>query len=276
MLLCVVSVDTIFMGSSSARRNYIKVRKQEQEINELKDSNVKLESYITLKNCIPGKFFSTEHYSCSACPENFYRTIHNTSCIHCPEGFFSKKGDEMCVKSPSNTTNIHTLCPKGKVVGNDKFATLGSCVRCNPEKKEYMHYMSNNDKCLECPIGSVVNAYASTCTPCPVGYYEQNNTCFECPIGTYSDSIGMSSCNICNNDKSFAYITTGGYNCDDSYFHSIGEIVNINIFDVDDFLTPIAEKTLQITAKIYNNRKVLYAASPLLATVLVFGSFFSL
>jgi hypothetical protein len=179
----------------------------------------------------------------------------------------------MCVKSPSNTSNIHTLCQKGRIVGNDKFATLGSCVKCDPEKKEYMSYMSNNDKCFECPTGSVVNAYASTCTPCPAGQYEHNNTCFECQIGTYSDSIGTSLCNICNNDKSFAYITTGGYNCDDSYFHGIGEIINKNIFDVDDFLTPIAEKTLQITAKIYNNRKMLYAMSPLLATVLVFGSF---
>jgi hypothetical protein len=180
------------------------------------------------------------------------------------------------MKSPTNATNIHTLCQEGKVVGNDKFATLGSCVKCDPEKKEYMPYKSNHDKCLKCPPGSIVNAYASTCTPCPIGQYEQNNTCFECQVGTYSDSIGMSSCSVCNNEKAIAYITTGGYNCDDSIFFSFGEIIKKNIFDVDDFLTPIAEKTLQITVKIFNNRKVIYATSPLVATVFVFGSFFNL
>ncbi len=273
LLLCVVSVNTFFMGSSSARRNYVKVRIQEQEINKLKNSNTKLEYYITLKNCIPGKFFNTEHYSCSVCPVNFYRTIDNTTCIHCPEGFFSKEGDNMCVKSPTNTSNIHTLCQEGKVVGNEKFATLGSCVRCIPEKKEYMPYMSNHDKCFECPTGSIVNAKANKCTPCSVGYYEQNNTCFECPMRTYSDSIGMSTCNICNNEKSFAYITTGAYNCDDSIFFSFGEIIKKNIIDIDDILKPIVEKTIQTTAMIINNRKVLFVNSPFVGAAILLGSF---
>jgi hypothetical protein len=75
-------------------------------------------------------------------------------------------------------------------------------------------------------------------------------------MGTYSDSIGMSTCNICNNEKSFAYITTGGYNCDDSIFFSFGEIIKKNIIDIINFLKPIAEKTLQTTAMIINNRLI--------------------
>jgi len=159
----------------------------------------------------------------------------------------------MCEKSSSNTTNVHTLCSKGKVIGNNKFATLGSCVKCNPNKKEYMPYMSNQDKCLECPTCSVVNLYGYVCSPCPIGYYEQNNTCIECPIRTYSDNIGTSKCNVCNNEKSFAYITSGGYNCNNSIFHNIEDIINIG-----DILKPIVSSTLQITGTIYNNRNGIF------------------
>lgn len=173
LLLYIVSFSTFFMGSSSDRSNYIKVKKQ--EINELKDFNIKLESYITLKNCNPSKFFNIEHYSCSVCPKKFFRTINNTICIHCPED------DKMCSKSPSNITNIHTLC----LIGNNKLATIGSCVKCN--------YMSNHDKCY-------------------------NNTCIECQIKTYSDNIGTCVYIISSNNSIFHNIITANniFNISDS------------------------------------------------------------
>jgi hypothetical protein len=137
--------------------------------------------------------------------KNYYRTIHNSSCIHCPEGFFSNEGYD-CTKSSSNITNIHTLC-------------------------------------LKCPLGSIVNRNSYTCTytPCFIGYYEKNNTCVECPIRTYSDNIGMSICNVCNNKKSFAYMTS------DSIFNSI--FYNIEY---------ISDNINHIAAKIYNHRKEIF------------------
>jgi hypothetical protein len=255
LLFCVVGINARLIGGSTLRTMYIndRIKEQEQTISKLKDSYYKLNNYITLNTCPEGQVFNTEHYLCTKCLKNFYRTNDNATCIHCPEGYFSNEGDDMCEKSPSNTTNVHTLCSKGKVIGNNKFATLGSCVKCNPNKKEYMPYMSNHDKCLECPAGSIVNLYGYVCSPCPIGYYEQNNTCIECPIRTYSDNIGTSKCNVCNNEKSFAYITSGGYNCNNSIFHNIEDIINIG-----DILKPIASNTLQITGTIYNNRNGIF------------------
>jgi hypothetical protein len=173
--------------------------------------------------------------------KNYYRTIHNSSCIHCPDCTASDTGSRVinydCTKSSLNITNIHTLC----LIGNNKFATLGSCV-----KKEYMPYNSIQDKC---PLGSIVNQNSYTCTytPCSIGYYEKNNTCVECPIRTYSDNIEMSICNVCNNKKSFAYMTSGGNNSNNSIFNSIF----YNIEYISDNINPIA-------AKIYNHRKEIF------------------
>ena len=256
----VVYVNARLLGGSTIRTMYIneKIKNHERTIFELEDSNQKLKNYITLKNCPLGQVFDTKHYSCTKCQKNFYRTNNNTSCIHCPEGFFSNEGDYMCTKSPSNTTNIHTLCSKGKVIGNNKFATLGSCIKCNPEKKEYMPYMSNQDKCLKCPSGSIVNPCGCACTPCSIGYYEQNNTCLECPIKTYTDSIGMSKCKICNNEKSFTYITSGGNNCNNSIFHNIEDTIKKNIFDIGDILKPLVSNTLHTTVMIYDHRNGIF------------------
>lgn len=256
----VVYVNARLLGGSTLRTMYIneKIKNHERTIFELEDSNQKLNNYITLKNCPLGQVFNTKDYSCTKCQKNFYRTNDNTTCIHCPEGFFSNEGDHMCTKSPSNSTNIHTLCPKGKVIGNNKFANIGSCIKCNSEKKEYMPYMSNHDKCFKCPIGSIVNQCGCTCTPCSIGYYEDNNTCIECPIKTYSDNIGMSTCKICNNNKSFSYSTRGGNNCNNSIFHNIEDIINKNIFNISDILKPIVSNTLQTTATIYNYRNGIF------------------
>jgi hypothetical protein len=260
LIFCVVNINARLIGGSTLRTMYIneKIKNHERTFFELENSYQKLNNYITLKICPSGQIFSTKDYLCIKCLKNFYRTNENVTCIHCPEGYFSNEGDDMCTKSPSNTTNQHTLCQKGKIIGNNKFATLGSCVKCNPNKKEYMPYMSNEDKCLQCPAGSIVNVYGLKCTPCPIGYYEKNNTCIECQIGTYSDSIGMNACKICNNEKSFTYITSGGNNCNNSIFHNIEDIIKKNIFDIGDVLKPIVTNTLQTTAIIYDHRNKIF------------------
>jgi hypothetical protein len=100
------------------------------------------------------------------------------------------------------------------------------------------------DGSLQCQTGRVAN-------PCTVSF------------GTSNSNKTDSTCSVYNNKKLFAYITTGGYNCDDSYIHKK------NVFDVDNFLKPIAEKTLQIIVKIYNNRKILNSC--LIGVAIVLG-----
>jgi hypothetical protein len=86
---------------------------------------------------------------------------------------------------------------------------------------------------LKCPTGSVVNA-------CAYAY-----------VYVYANKSIVITSNSTANPYKADYITTRGYNYDDSYIHKK------NIFNVDNFVKPIAEKIIQIIAKIYNNRKIL-------------------
>jgi hypothetical protein len=68
----------------------------------------------------------------------------------------------------------------------------------------------------------------------------------------------MSTCKICNNNKSFTYIIKGGNNCNNSIFHNIEDTFKKNIFDIGDTLKPIISNTLQTTAIIYEHRNRIF------------------
>jgi len=244
------------MHRSSSRGyycNYEFVRNLEKEKdiltqhNEyLLNNNNDLNKIITLNNCKPGYVFAkdnTKKYNinCVPCPENHYRTATNHTCYHCPEGYYSKNGWTECKKAEGNSSNVHTLCEKGKIIGDNKFGYhTTSCVECYKfGNKKYMPYKNNHDTCLTCPNGSIVKYGATLCEECPVGYYEKDNKCIKCEVGTYSDKPGMSQCKVCTNIKSIAYVSTGGYNCNNSIFHNIAETINENIIDIYGILNPL-------------------------------------
>lgn len=241
------------------------------------------ENIITVNNCPPGHEFKFDNYvsdnsnpdtkykiECTICPENYYRTSSNSSCLKCPVGFYSQEGDSECIKAKTNTSNVHTLCNKGHVSGNDKFADYeNSCYLCNRDKKEYMPYMSNHDKCFVCPAGSVVDEKARECTECPVGYYEKENKCVECPIGTYADKSGADKCNVCNNEFALAYHSVGGYTCDNSIFYDLTEGIKNNLVNMDILLKPLAYSANIGIAMITNNRRMAELAIPCMAMAYV-------
>ena len=238
------------------------------------------ENIITANNCLPGHEFKFDNYDsdtkdnadakykieCVMCAENYYRTASNSSCLKCPVGFYSQEGDSECIKAPTNSSNVHTLCNKGHITGNDKFANYeDSCYKCNPEKKEYMPYMNNHDKCFSCPAGSIVDEKGRECTECPIGYYEQNNKCVECPSGTYADKSGTDKCKVCNNELALAYNSVGGYTCDNSIFYDMSESIKNNLVNMDMLLKPMAYVANIGIAAIINNRRAVELAIPCMA-----------
>jgi len=225
-----------------------------------------LKKFITLKNCKEGynfnyiKSIETDSIKCDKCDVNHYRTSMNSTCIHCPEGFIANSGSTRCIKSKSNNTNVHTLCPIGTIIGEDPYAHLGNCKKCSNQFKKYMPYNNNNDECLTCGDGSVVDIFGKTCTKCPIGTYENNNKCIMCPIGTYTNKIGMNKCTICNNDKALAFISINGNNCDDFILHSISENIKKNIINLDTILNPLSGITMTASSYIINNHKYFESA----------------
>lgn len=234
------------------------------------------ENIITVNNCLPGHEFKFDNYQednsnkynieCVQCAVNYYRTASNSSCIRCPVGFYSCEGDSECTKAMTNSSNVHTMCNKGYVVGNNKFAEYeNSCYVCNPDKKEYMPYMNNHDKCFSCPAGSVVDEKGRECTKCPVGYYENSNKCVECPIGTYADKSGTDKCRACHNELALAYYSVGGYTCNNSIFYDLSEGIKNNLFNMDMLLKPLAHTANIGIAMIFNNRRMVELIVPSIA-----------
>jgi hypothetical protein len=223
------------------------------------------ENIITINNCPTGQEFKYDNYDidtndykieCVKCPENYYRTAKNTSCLRCPVGFYSQEGDTEFIKAKTNTSNLHTLCKKGHIVGNDKYAKYEDrCFDCNPEKKEYMPYDNNHDECFKCPVGSIVDIKGRKCTECPIGYYEKNNKCVECEIGKYADQRGSAECKVCNNEYALAHSSLGAYSCENSIFYELTEGIKKNLVNLDILLKPLAYSANIGVAMISNNRR---------------------
>jgi hypothetical protein len=264
--------------SSSSYCDYEWVKAIERERDDLKksgehmrDSISYMEIMITRNNCDEGHMFRYNKdngytIKCIACPANHYRSNTNTTCYHCPEGFYSAAGSAECKKAEKNSSNVHTLCPEGTIIGSNKFGYhLASCIRCQSlNKKSYMPYKNNHDTCMTCPAGSVVNRGGTDCTVCPMGYFEKDNECIKCNSGTYADKEGMTECLVCNNMNALAYSSIGGTNCDDSVFHDIANKINNDIINLDIILRPLLLGAHSGTVYLLNNERDIYKSMPLI------------
>ena len=267
--------------------DYNWVRNIERERDDLKDrieymrsSNTDLEIILTRNSCDAGQMFRYNkdngyNIKCISCPENHYRSKTNTTCYHCPEGFYSSPGSAECKKAKTNTSNVHTLCKQGSIVGNNKFGYhLASCISCQSlNKRGYMPYDNNHDTCMTCPGGGVVNIQGTRCNMCPTGYFEKDNECVQCNIGTYTDKEGMTECKVCNNPNALAYTSVGGNNCEDSIFHDLAKTFNNNIMNFDIIFKPLVAGAHGSAAFLSNNEKSIKNSIPLLMGAVVVGWF---
>lgn len=260
-----------------------KVDRENEKLKEykayLESNNDELVKIITINNCKEGYMFvnhKTPKYGieCIACPENHYRGLDNSTCFHCPEGYYSDIGATECKKAKTNSSNVHTLCNKGSIIGSNKFGLhKESCIKClSLNNKYYMPYDNNHDSCMTCPAGSIVLYGGTHCAECPMGYYEKDNECIKCNIGTYADKSGMAQCKVCSNKNSLAYVSVGGYNCDNSIFHDLAETINSNVMNMDIILKPLVFGAHSSAAFIANYNKELVRSVPALVTLSVFAS----
>jgi len=278
------------MSTRGSKRycNYDWVKNIERERDELKNrlefisnSNSYMETIITRNSCNPGYMFKyniDDDYTikCIACPENHYRAKTNNTCYHCPEGFYSAPGSAECKKAISNSSNVHTLCDEGYIVGSNKFGYhMASCIKCQSlNKNSYMPYKNNHDTCMTCPVGSVVNLDGTQCSECPIGHFEKDNKCIKCSAGTYADKEGMVKCSDCNNKNALAYSSIGGTNCDDSIFHSFAKKFNDNVVNMDIILKPIVFGAHSSAAYIINNQREITTITPIIMSIAVISSIF--
>lgn len=283
ILLNVVVITDARIHRTSSRGSRIHcdydwVRKIERERDDLKNrvefvrnSNSYMETMITLNSCDNGYMFRYNKdngytIKCIACSENHYRSKTNTTCYHCPEGFYSAAGSAECKKAETNSSNVHTLCPEGTIIGSNKFGYhLASCITCQSlNKKSYMPYKNNHDMCMTCPAGSVVNRGGTDCTMCPAGHFEKDNECIKCNSGTYADNEGTTECLACNNMNALAYSSIGGTNCDDSVFHDIANKFNNDIINLDIILRPLLLGAHSGTVYLLNNERDIYKSMSLI------------
>ena len=96
----------------------------------------------------------------------------------------------------------------------------------------------------------------NNCFKCPIGSYEKNNKCIECDIGTFNTIEGSTMCNKCKNQKSLAYYSIGGNNCDDSYLFSVANKVN-EVVDMKKITEPIIYSVQIGSGLLYTNRKII-------------------
>lgn len=255
-------------GSSCSCRHRIQNERDDaiNKYNNLADNLDKLKEFVTLSSCPVGNEFNYENsmldtlnIKCDKCTKNYYRTKYNSTCMHCPEGFVSNSANTLCIKGKKEELINTKYCSKGTIIGNNPYAEYGnSCVKCDINKKEYMPRENIENECLICPSGSVIKN--NLCIKCQIGYYESNNKCIECDAGTYNNIEGSKTCNKCNNERSVAYYSSGGINCDDSYLFDISNKVN-EIVDIKKISEPVIYSLQIVSGIIYSNRKMIMETS---------------
>jgi GCC2 and GCC3. len=60
--------------------------------------------------------------------------------------------------------------------------------------------MNQVPRCLHCPAGTFAGINQKTCTPCPRGFYQNNDrqgVCLKCPMGTYTREEGSKAVQEC-------------------------------------------------------------------------------
>lgn len=258
-------------GSSCHCRHRIQ-KERDDAINSL-DNTINmfnnLKKFITISKCSDGEYFNYDtfirdnKFVCDKCPINHFRFGNMSTCLPCSEGFVSNSGSSKCIKCRKNIdkkciTYSDIFCPINHIISNDPISTLGSCIKCDPKKKEYINYSNQEEKCLQCSSGSYINTniIPFVCLKCPIGTFEKNNKCHNCPIGFYSDKEGSDKCIKCNNEKSLAYSIEGSNNCDDSIYYELSNTIN-SIVDINSITYPIVNIAQFSTIYLLNNKNII-------------------
>lgn len=271
----------ITRGSSCSCKHRIQNERDNavNNYNSILDEFNQFKELITKSNCPDGtsfnydKFIEYNKIICDKCPDNFFRSFNNSKCLPCAEGYVSHNGASKCIKCRTGYNDYKCIkpstsfCKINYIINNSSTSTLGSCIKCNKNLKEFIPYSNQEEKCHICPSGStLINDIL--CIKCPIGTYEHNNKCIDCEIGYYADIEGSSKCMKCNNENSLSYLTYGNNHCKDSIFYNISKIIDNNIINIE----PVINIAKYITIAGLNNDKILKSIS--YPATLIFTGFY--
>jgi len=159
-------------------------------------------------NCGPGSYLNslcgpTNNPTCLQCPVNTANpndfSVFSTACETCPNGAVSVAGSATCVQCPLGSAtfgNVNcTNCSPGTYTDN-----IGSitCKMCPAGTANSNSGTTNVSNCLLCLPGYTSLKGATSCSPCPIGTYENGlRECISCPVGTYNELTGQTECSLC-------------------------------------------------------------------------------
>jgi hypothetical protein len=159
-------------------------------------------------NCGPGSYLNSlcnaiNNPTCLKCPINTANpndfSVFITACDTCPNGAVSVAGSATCVQCPLGSAtfgNVNcTDCLPGTYSDN-----IGSitCKLCPAGTANSNTGSTNLTTCLLCLPGYTSLKGSSSCSPCPIGTYENGlRECISCQVGTYNELTGQTVCALC-------------------------------------------------------------------------------
>jgi hypothetical protein len=159
-------------------------------------------------NCGPGSYLNSicsaiNNPTCLKCPVNTANpndfSVFITSCITCPNGAVSVAGSATCIQCPLGSATFGNVncsdCLPGTYTDN-----IGSitCKMCPAGTANTNTGSTNLTNCLLCLPGYTSLQGSASCSPCPIGTYENGNReCMSCPVGTYNELTGQTECSRC-------------------------------------------------------------------------------
>ncbi|XP_026678835.1 uncharacterized protein LOC103508436, partial [Diaphorina citri] len=94
-----------------------------------------------------------------------------------------------------NISSVGNQCPPLRA----RTSTITRGFTCNVGEVLNMD-MNQVPRCLHCPAGTFAGINQKTCTPCPRGFYQNNDrqgVCLKCPMGTYTREEGSKAVQEC-------------------------------------------------------------------------------
>ena len=153
---------------------------------------------------LPTRFASNPFFYLKPTPNPFYLAgLYSTgqSCLQCPLFMEPSLDQSTCrCKIGINTAQGSPWpvcgCPKGM-----QFDMQTGCTPCPPNTVSYTSIdsltASSSIQCTPCPEGQISDQ--NTCIQCPIGKYRTSldTTCQACQDGLYAPSTSSSTCNPC-------------------------------------------------------------------------------
>lgn len=134
-----------------------------------------------------------------------YSLFGQTQCTACPSGFYADKpGSADCVRCPIGHQCSNPRIPPVPCAPGTATAVYGQ-IACLPCVAGEYTEKNGSSRCNPCPVGHQCNDSSIAPIKCPIGTFSgtKQSTCTTCPLGYYNLEVGAGFCLICGPGKFF-------------------------------------------------------------------------